>query len=329
MKVVLYGSPVISFSEYLLGNLTSEFNLVAVDYNATEDELAIAFAGAEAVITVRYDEKIPSVPTLRLVQVPGVGCDEIDNSALPVKASLCNVYGHGDGVAEFVILGMLQWCHRLFEADASFRSGSWEYSSRFQAPPHRELSGCVVGIVGYGLIGRSIAKHLQGFNVTTLVCNRSKPVDDALHSKSYALSDLGEMASECDFLIVSIPLTESTTNLIDYKILAKMKPDAVLINVARGPVINESTFFSALRDGEIGGAIIDVWYNYPANAEDRFAKPSSYDFASLPNVYMTPHISGWTEGTVARRWNMIADNLMRLSKGKDLLNVVQCAASPP
>lgn len=323
MKVVLYGSPVISFSDSLQERLTPEFELIAVDYDATEQELAVAFAGAQAMIAVRFDARIPTVPTLRLVQVPGVGCDEIDHAVLPAAVSLCNVHEHGNAVAEFVVLGMLQWCHRFFEADASFRSGIWERSSRFQAPPHRELLGSVVGVVGYGLIGRAIARHLQGFDVTTLVCNRSKPAHDALHNRWYKLRELGDMAAESDFLIVSIPLTDSTTNLIDKETLKRMRPDAVLINVARGRVVNESALFSALQDGEIGGAILDVWYNYPSNAEDRFAKPSNYDFASLPNVYMTPHISGWTEGTVERRWTTIADNLMRLAEGKALLNVVK------
>lgn len=323
MKVVLYGGPVISFGESLRKRLTPGFELATVDYDATDHELAAALAEAQALVAVRYDGRLPSVPTLRLVQVPGVGCDEIDASVLPANVTLCNVHGHGDAVAEFAILGMLQWCHRFFEADASFRAGSWERSSRLQASPHRELSGSVVGIIGYGLIGRGIAEHLRGFNVTTLVCNRSKPASDALHSRHYPLSDIGAMAAECDFLVVSIPLTEATTNLVDKEVLAAMKPEAVLVNVARGQVINEAAFFDALRSNDIGGAIIDVWYNYPSSAEDHLAKPSNYDFTSLPNVYMTPHISGWTEGTVERRWNTIAENLTRLSKGQPLLNIVQ------
>ncbi len=329
MRVVLYGSPVKSFGEFLQKRLTKGFELTAVDYDASEQELETAFAGAEAVIAVRFDARIPRVPSLKLVQVPGVGCDEIDISLLPPEAALCNVYGHGDAVAEYVLLGMLQWCHRFCEADASFRSGGWERSSRFQAPPHRELSGSVVGIVGYGLIGRAVAAHLQGFNVTTLVCNRSKPVQDTLHSRSYSLDELSDMVATCDFLVVSIALTPETTDLINKNQLIAMRPDAVLVNVARGPVINEDALFDALKDGEIGGAVLDVWYNYPSSTEDRFARPSSHDFTKLQNVYMTPHISGWTEGTVERRWNAIAENLMRLGRGEVLLNVVNSGASQP
>lgn len=327
MKVVLYGSPVLSFEADLRQRLPSDFEISAVDYDSTDAELSEAFAGADATIAVRYDARIPAVPSLRMVQVPGVGCDEIDTSVLPENARVCNVHSHGDGVAEYVVLGMLQWCHRFFEAHASFQSGSWERSSRLNAAPHCELSGSVVGIIGYGLIGRSVAAHLQGFGVTTLICNRSKPAEDGLHTRFFRLDDIKAMAGQCDFLVVSIPLTNVTRDLLSHQQLAAMKANAVLINVSRGPVVNESALFGALRDGTIGGAIIDVWYNYPGRADEFNARPSRYDFASLPNVYMTPHIAGWTRGTVQRRWNTIADNLLRLAKGKALLNIVDREAA--
>ncbi|HNP64064.1 MAG TPA: 2-hydroxyacid dehydrogenase [Woeseiaceae bacterium] len=322
MKVVLYGSPVIAFLPVLRARLSPEFNIAAVDYDATDDELEAAFHNAAAVVTVRYDHRIPDSESIRLVQVPGVGCDEIDRSLLPPEATLCNVYGHGDGVAEYAMLGMLQFCHQVFEADASFRAGSWSRSSRMQAPPHREMSGSTVGIVGFGVIGRALAEHLQGFNVTTLVCNRSDPGENALVEKFYALKDICAMASDCDFLIVSVPLVDSTIDLIDQDVFAAMKETAVLVNVARGAVVNEYALYSALHKKEIGGAVIDVWYNYPSNSDDDHVRPSKYDFARLENVLMTPHISGWTEGTVNRRWTTIVDNLNHLANQRELENVV-------
>lgn len=322
MKVVLYGSPVIAFEPVLLAQLPETFDIVAVDYDATDDDLEVAFRDAAAVVAVRFDSRIPSSDSIRLVQVPGVGCDEIDRTIFPAKATLCNVYGHGDGVAEYVMLGMLQFCHRLFEADASFRTGSWARSSRMQAPPHQELSGSTVGIVGYGVIGRSVARHLEGFGVTTLVCNRSDPGEDALVQEFFRLEDLCKMAGTCDFLVVSVPLVESTIDLIDQNVFAAMKSNALLVNVARGAVVNEHALYNALDRKQIGGAVIDVWYNYPTNSNDDHAKPSTYDFSSLDNVLMTPHISGWTEGTVNRRWASIADNLNRLAARKTLKNIV-------
>lgn len=325
MKVVLYGSPVLSFEPVLLGLLEPGIDCVSVDYNADAKQLATAFEGASAMISVRYDRNVPAVPSLRLVQVPGVGIDEIEMDRVPAAVQICNVSGHGAGVAEYVLLGMLEWRHQFFEAAASFRAGSWERSSRMQAEPHGELAGSVVGIVGYGLIGQSIAQRLQGFDVTTLVCNRSALPRDRLYDKSYLIDELGEMAPLCDFLVICIPLLADTARLVDRRILDAMKSDAVLVNIARGDVVDERALFEALRHNCIGGAIVDVWYRYPVNAEDSRTAPSHYDFAALPNVIMTPHMAGWTNGTVRKRWRLIAENLARLRDGQPLQNVVRPA----
>jgi phosphoglycerate dehydrogenase-like enzyme len=94
-----------------------------------------------------------------------------------------------------------------------------------------------------------------------------------------------------------------------------------MVNVGRGPVIEEAALFQALKAQHIGGAIIDTWYQYPST-EHAICAPSQFDFASLPNVLMTPHMSGWTEGTVQRRKQSIADNINRLSQGQPLRNVL-------
>lgn len=323
MNIVLYGAPVMSFSSRLQGLLGDAFELRLVDYDADDREMAKAFDGSQAVVTVRFDARIPHDNVLELVQVPGVGCDEINVDLLPEGSALCNVNGHGEAVAEYVLLAMLQWCIRFAEANDSFRAGSWLRSSRFQASPHRELAGSTVGIVGYGLIGQSIAERLQGFNVRNLVCCRTEPKHHRLYHTWYALKELPAMVADCDFLVIALPLTSSTRNLVDENIFNKMKRDAVLINVARGPIVNESDLFAALQGRHIGGAVIDVWFKYPVSANDQNAKPSIFDFSSLDNVYMTPHISGWTNGTVNRRWSAIAENLRRLSKGEALLNIVE------
>jgi len=104
--------------------------------------------------------------------------------------------------------------------------------------------------------------------------------------------------------------------------LAAMKPDALLLNVGRGPVIDEQALYEALSKRQIGGAIIDTWYQYP-NADQPECAPSRFDFAALDNVVMTPHMSGWTSGTVRRRQQTIADNIARLLAGRPLENVLK------
>lgn len=332
MKIVLYGGPVLGFEPELRHRLGAEHELCTVGYDAPAPALAAALGDARAMLTARFQAGLPPGPSLRLVQVPGVGFDEIDIAALPATATLCNVHGHGPAVAEYAVLAMLEWGIGFADAQQGFRGGSWRRSSRMGAAPHRELQGRVVGIVGYGHIGRSLSRRLAGFAVETLVCNRTPPAPEPELAAAYALDELPQMLARCDFVVVCIALTEATRGLIGERALAAMKSDAVVVNVARGPVIDEDALFAALASGRIGGAVIDVWYSYPEGEHDAAARPSRHDFSALPNVFMTPHISGWTRETVGRRLDDIVENLRRLEAGRPLINVVHpahaSAASP-
>ena len=128
------------------------------------------------------------------------------------------------------------------------------------------------------------------------------------------------MAS-ADTVVVSLPLTDDTKNLVNASALAAMRPDAVLMNVGRGAVIEEKALYDALKTRHIGGAVIDTWYQYPTPMQSECA-PSKFDFAALDNVFMTPHMSGWTAGTVRRRQETLAENIGRLSRGEPLIHVL-------
>jgi phosphoglycerate dehydrogenase-like enzyme len=122
-----------------------------------------------------------------------------------------------------------------------------------------------------------------------------------------------------DAIVLTLPLNEQTRGLVGQEALAAMRPDAVIINVGRGAVIDEQALFDALAHKRIGGAVIDTWYQYP-QAGQTTAAPSKLDFASLGNVIMTPHMSGWTHGTVRRRQQTLADNIKRFVQGQALIN---------
>jgi phosphoglycerate dehydrogenase-like enzyme len=320
MKIVLYGSPVTGFRDRLADELPADAEIATVGYDGAPQALAEAFGGAQALVTVRYDARIPPCEGLRLVQVPGVGCDEIETDRLPRTATLCNVHGHEPGSAEYVVWSLLEWRHRLCEAAAEFRAGSWARSSRAGAPPHGELAGSTALVVGLGPIGQAVAGRLAAFDVTVLAANRTPRRDVPGVAEVHGLEALPRLAGRADFVILCIALTPATRGLIDASVLAAMRPDAVLVNVARGPVVEEAALYDALAGGRIGGAVIDVWYDYPDGTED--VQPSRFDFAGLTNVLMTPHISGWTTGTVARRWRFIAENIERMASGAPLHNVV-------
>jgi phosphoglycerate dehydrogenase-like enzyme len=139
--------------------------------------------------------------------------------------------------------------------------------------------------------------------------------------QSWTLDGLHDFMSLADAVVVSLPLTENTQGLVDARAIASMRPDAVLINVGRGAVIDEKALYEALAARRIGGAVIDTWYQYPTPTQPECA-PSQYDFSALDNVLMTPHMSGWTAGTVRRRQETLADNIERLSRDEPLINVL-------
>lgn len=321
MKVVLYGPPVADRKEWLASILGTDWDVAYIDYAAPEAEKRAVMADAHAIISVRHDVALPADAPLQLIQVPGVGCDEIDCSLIPRGATLCNVHGHEAAVAEYVILQMLAWRHRTQAAADSFRQGSWERSSRFGAEPHGELAGSTVGIVGFGGIGRALAARLHAFKVRILVANRSR-VDTAPNVDGFhPLDRIDDMFSACDFGVIAIELNDQTRGLIGKRQLTALGKNGVLVNVARGPIVDEDALWTCLSNGKLGGAILDVWYQYPAGPGDNVA-PSRHPLLSLPNVVATPHISGWTSGTVDRRWAEIIENIRRIGSPKPFLNRV-------
>ncbi len=324
MKIMLYGSPVQILAPGLAERMGDGVEIVSADYSTPLHDLTRTLDDCAAIVTVRYDANLLTASkTLRLVQVPGVGYDEIMLEALPAQTTLCNVRGHGPAVSEYVIGALLMRTERLQEADGSFRAGSWMRSSRMGGLPHGELAGKRIGIVGYGLIGQAIAQRLKPFEVHLQVCNRSPVETGDLVGRVWPIDQLAEMASGCDILIVTVALNPETVGLIGAEAIGAMPKGGVLVNVARGPIVDEDALFEGLSSGHLGGAVLDVWYSYPADANDLDARASRYDFSQFPGVVMTPHISGWSEGTLRRRLDDMAENLKRLQQGLPLLNVVR------
>jgi phosphoglycerate dehydrogenase-like enzyme len=178
-----------------------------------------------------------------------------------------------------------------------------------------------LGIVGYGRVGREVARRAAPFGARILAANRTPHDAEPCVERVYPLADLDRMLPHCDALALCTALGPETTGLIDARRLALMKPDAFLINIARGPVIDEDALYTALRDERLGGAALDVWWHYPSASEPN-RRGSRHPFHELPNVIVTPHNSGWTSGMVRRRWDEVAENIRRFAAGETLINVV-------
>ena len=304
--------------------LTTDWTISVAD-DTERDAFAEALATADACVSMDWPADMPPAPRLKLLHLPGAGTDEIIFEAVPAAATICNVYEHEIGISEYVIAAMLQWVIRLDELQNNLRRGRWQGSYLF-GPVHGELFGKTLGIVGYGRIGTEVARRARSFGMRVIACGRTVgPGDDVVESVQ-SMDALDSLLAESDFLLVSLPLSKDTRGIIGERQLAAMKPTAVIINVARGALIDEQALYSACKNHRIGGAIIDTWYHYPAKVTD-ICEPSRFAFCELDNVIVTPHASAWTDQLAPRRNRVIAENLDRLARNEPLINVVRNAAT--
>ena len=259
---------------------------------------------------------------LKLVQVPGAGLDRVDRTALPAGAWLANAYGHETGIAEYVLGAMLALTRDFVRLDAALRRGTWESQWAVGvAPPPTwpELAGRTVGIVGYGRIGQALARRARAFDMRVLAIRRDprQSSADDLHLLG-GVEMLDEVLRRADYLVLTLPLSSATRGLIGPAQLALMKPTAMLINVSRGEIVDEGALYQALAERRIAAAALDVWYRYPTEAAPML--PAHQPFHELPNVLMTPHVSGWTVGMIEARARLIAENIARITRGEAPLN---------
>jgi phosphoglycerate dehydrogenase-like enzyme len=321
MRIIFHGENAASFSSGFADLVGPEAEVAILPDVLGEADRSI-YAQAQAVIGVKFDETLPVPAGLKLFHVPGAGYDAVQLGLLPPGASVCNCFGHEQAIAEYVMSALLARNIPLADADQRLRRGDWTYWAGSPDRVHGEIAGKTIGLLGFGHIGKAIARRAKAFEMQVHVANRSAvPVSD-LVDRAFTLDRLGEFWGSADYIVVSVPMSSETAGIVDAAALAAMKSDAVIINVGRGPTIDETALFEALKTGAIGGAIIDTWYQYPGPQQTDIL-PSKLPFHELSNVLMTPHMSGWTSGTIRRRQQTMADNIKRCFAGSPLENVVR------
>lgn len=289
------------------------------------DETAIVgkLGEVDVLVTLAFTREMAAAARrLRLVQVPGAGLDRIDRAAVPPGAWLANAYGHEVGIAEYVMGVMLAWTRELGRLDRALHAGTWlsQWAVGTPAPPvWPELAGKTLAIVGYGRIGQCLARRARAFDMTIVATRRDVSKPDGL-VELHGPDRLHDVLARADYVAITASLSAETRGLIGPRELSEMKRTAVLINVARAEIADEEALYRALAGRAIAGAALDVWYRYPTAAGTTV--PANHPFHELPNVLMTPHISGWTEGMLEARATLIAGNIARAARGEPPLNLI-------
>ncbi|MEN0116316.1 MAG: 2-hydroxyacid dehydrogenase [Agrobacterium cavarae] len=324
-RIVFHGENAACFSSDFEKLVQDGAEIVILPDVLTSEAEKETYRQADMIVGVKYDASLPKPERLSLFHVPGAGYDAVNLDLMPKGAVVCNCFGHDPAIAEYIFGAILNRHVPLLDADEKLRRGEWAYWSGSSDRLHGEICGKTIGLLGFGHIGKAVAKRAKAFEMQVSVANRS-PVDVSdLVDQSFTLDQLDTFWGTADFIVVSVPLIDATRGIVGASAFAAMKPDAVIVNVGRGPTIDEQALYDALKTRKIGGAVIDTWYAYPTS-DQRTKQPSALPFHELDNVVMTPHMSGWTNGTIKRRQHTIAENVNRRLQGRDCVNIVKEAA---
>jgi phosphoglycerate dehydrogenase-like enzyme len=321
VKIVFHGRNAAAFEPGFSALLGSGHQIITVADAIEAADDVTAFRTADVIIGIRLDQSHPRPDALRLYHAPAAGVDAISRECLPRDTRLCCCFGHERAIAEYVMAALLLRHVPIVAADRDLRQAKWTYWAGDPGAMHTELGDRTIGILGYGHIGQEIARRAKAFGMRVTVANRSPVATGGAVDRAFGLDRLEEFMGSADYIVVSLPMVAATQGIVGQRALAAMRPDAVIVNVGRGPVIDEAALYDALKQRRIGGAIIDTWYVYPTPGKSS-PHPGTLPFHELDNCVLTPHMSGWTDGTIRRRQETMADNITRLEAGQPLVNVV-------
>ncbi len=276
-------------------------------------------AKVDALATLLSDkidaEVFDAAPSLRIVAQLAVGFDNIDvKEATRRGIYVTNTPGVlTETTADFAWALLMAVARRVVEADKYVRTGKWKVGWHPMMFQGIDVYGATLGIIGLGRIGSSIAKRAKGFDMKILYHDviRRQDLEKELGIEYTEIEDLLRRA---DFVTLNVPLLKDTYHLFDEKKLKSMKKTAILINNARGPVVDEKALFKALKEGWIAGAGLDVFEQEPT--------PASNPLLGLDNVIVVPHISSASYETRSRMATMVAENLIAFFEGKIPPNLV-------
>ncbi len=313
-----------------LSNVSPRLKITVMKARKPEEIPAEIWSQTEVLYTSRILPTPEQASKLHWIQFHWAGIDHAMDAPILKQPGLLVTTLSGAAssqMAEYAVMMMLALGHHLLELGAIQRRSEWA-TDRWERFNPLELRLSTVGIVGYGSVGRQIARLLQTFGARVLATKR-----DAMHPEDtgYTPEGLGDpngdlahrlyppqamrsMLKECDFAVVTVPLSPQTVGLIGAEELGSMKPTAYIIDISRGGVIQSNALINALRDRKIAGAALDVYAEEPLPADSPLWK--------MPNVLMTPHIAGYSPHYDDRAASLFAENLQRYLSGLPLYNLI-------
>ena len=294
----------------------NQFGDVMCYDSSTPEEAKIRSLHADVLIVNKIKitrELMDASKNLKLVCVFATGFDNIDISAAREKGiAVCNVPGYStESVTLFTVATVLALCSRIIEYNGFVRSG--EYSSSGVAnrliPVYHNIAGKTWGIIGYGNIGKSVGRVAEALGARVIVYKRN-PINDA------ECVDIDTLCRESDIITVHCPLNDQSRNLINEEMISLMKPNVILVNEARGAVLDEEAVAKAVEDGKIAAFGSDVYSIEPFGIDHPYSR-----IKNLPNVLLTPHAAWGSYEARERCINVIAQNINSFLNGNSLNRV--------
>eukprot|EP00250_Pteridium_aquilinum_P018511 c24117_g20_i1 orf=360-1328(-) len=295
----------------IVHSLEERYTLIFLNTSSPTSTLSTDVASrVQGVVGQIYPNLMDALPNVGIIACIGVGLDKLDLAACRrrgIKVTNVPELSSAD-VADFAILLMLCSFRRLLAADRYIRQGLWPLQGSFMLT--RKASGKRVGIVGLGHIGMAIARRAEAFGCSISYCGRSwKPeVSYVYHA------DIVDLAKCSDVMFVACVLTEETRHLVDRKVLDALGPEGVLVNIARGAVVNERDLIEALKEGSLGSAALDVFETEPNVPQELLS--------SGDNVVLAPHIASATKEIRHNMAQIVIANLNAFFSGKPLVTPV-------
>jgi phosphoglycerate dehydrogenase-like enzyme len=319
LRVHLLHEPAPDHLEVLKGELSPQVSLTVGSEPAEPERIQVLVAGRPSARVLEACRELEAL----VIPFAGVPDETLSLLKLRPHVSVYNLHHNDIPTAETALALLLSAAKRVLPLDARLRKHDWR--PRYLPSQAQILSGRTALILGLGQVGQQLALYLQALGLTVVGIRKhpQKPLKEGLKTRVFGVEALAEVLPLANILAVTLPLTEDTRGLIGAGELALLPEGAVLVNVARGSVVQEKALYTALKSGHLHSAGLDVWYRYPASEAERAGTPPSrFPFHVLENVVLSPHRGGAAVETETLRMQHLARLINGYQDGERLVGLV-------